>query len=452
MLIVPIQDRINWRHPPIVTLMLVAFNVLLYLFSLSYDRPLYEALEDINTDTLVEFEWPLYLEQSKQQDILYWQEIENTKASQRAALLWPQWIDRSWDSHVHAEWSALSDVNPDWSFERHKLEGARDQLSWIRWGFTPGLPTVQGMFGSMFLHGDHWHLFGNMLFLLLFALALEHHWGGRRLLLIYFTAGITGNLLFWAVEPTGMTPGIGASGAVSGLMGAYVATYGLRRIEFFYTLGFMFGSFKAPALMVFPAWLGKELFEYLFSDTNINYMAHAGGMIGGVLSTWIVQRWWHRPAPDTASPNNENSNIVANKAQVPARLQRLSDELAFDQANQGARERLKQEPDNGLLWEFCLQTAQKCSKPLLNECMTDAFRALSKEARHDKLLLQLLKVYREAGGDSTQLKPACRLLEAEILFRSKQFTTAKHQADMLANVWQHPRLNALIEKLRQAGA
>jgi membrane associated rhomboid family serine protease len=449
MLIVPIQDRINWRRPPLITLMLLALNVLLYFFSLSYDRPLNEALKEIDTTVITRFEWPLYLEHTRQQDILYWQQIESIAETERTELLWRQWFKRDWDRHIHDHWATLSHVDADWQTQRQRLESARNRLSWVRWGFTPALPTVQGMFGSMFLHGDHWHLFGNMLFLLLFALALEHHWGGRRLLMIYLTAGIAGNLLHWASEPNGMIPSIGASGAVAGLMGAYVATYGLRRIEFFYTLGFVFGSFKAPALMVFPAWLGKELFEHVFSDTNINYMAHAGGMLGGVLVTWAVQRWWQR-APQDISPEDNQGALC--KQPIPVRLQRLSDELAFDQANQGARERLKLEPDNGLLWEFCLQTAQKCSSQLLDTCMTEAFRVLSKDTRHDRLLLQLVKEFRRVGGDITRLKPACRLLEAEILFRAKHLKDAQQRTQALVSVWQHPRLDALIKKLEQAGA
>jgi membrane associated rhomboid family serine protease len=453
MLIIPIQDRIDWRRPPLVTLALVILNVLLYLASEAYDRPRYEALEELDTEVLTRFEWPLYLEHVKEQDILYFDRLEKRSEASRTDLLWQEWMSREWDQHVRGFWATQTSPDADWVYQRNKLESTRNSLSWIRWGFTPADPTLAGMIGSLFLHGDHWHLFGNMLFLLLFSLALEHHWGARRLLVTYLVAGIAGDLLHWMTAPSSLVPSIGASGAVAGLMGAYVATYGLRRIEFFYTLGFVFGSFKAPALMIFPAWLGKEIFEHVFSDTNVNYMAHAGGLVGGLLMIMLISKWWHRH--DQALPAADNAPVPPAPrpaTAIPSRLLTLKDQLAFDQATQGARERLQQEPGNALLWEFCLETARRCSPRLLDECITDAFRLLGADSHHDALLMKLLLVYRRQGGDVRRLKPACRLIEAELLYRAQHFAEARREADALATEWQHPRLATLLEKLASAGA
>lgn len=453
MLIIPIQDRIDWRRPPLLALALVLVNIFMYLFSLAHDRPLEQGLDQLDTDVLTQFEWPLLLEKLRDEDILLWQEASDADSSAREEMLWHYWFDRDWDSHVRAVWQTQEAVNEDWRFQRNQLEQYRNDLSWVRWGFTPAAPTLSAVIISTFLHADHWHLFGNMLFLLLFAPALERHWGIRKLFAIYLLTGFTASLLHWLAEPDSMIPSIGASGAVSGLMGAYVATYGLRRIEFFYTVGFFFGSFRAPALMVFPAWLGKELFEHFFSDSNVNYMAHAGGMIGGLLLVALMKA--RQPAQvqaqaqatlDPAGPATD-----APRDPVPARLRRLYDELAFDQAWRGAMSRLEQTPKKEMLWLFCLEAAQKCGPKILDQSMTDAFRRLSPESQQDALLSRLIQGYLSLGGDTGRLAPACGLLEAELLFRQKRFADARSKTRQLATHWQHPRLTRLESMLDQAG-
>jgi hypothetical protein len=74
---------------------------------------------------------------------------------------------------------------------------------------------------------------------------------------------------------------IGASGAISGLMGMYVAAYGKRPIRFFYWIGVYFNYVRLPALVMLPVWVGKEVFDILFTDSNVAYSAHAGGLLAG---------------------------------------------------------------------------------------------------------------------------------------------------------------------------
>src|SRR5690606_23748275 len=238
MLIIPIQDRINWRRPPLLALALVLANILMNVFSLSHDRPHEQALDELDTAALAHYEWPLLLEYLQESDVMAWHEAREANEALAEQILWQHWFDREWDQHVHQVWTTLGEVDSGWRTAREKLEQHRNALSWVRWGFTPAEPTLAAAIISMFLHGDHWHLFGNMVFLLLFAPALERHWGALKLFMIYLVTGFSASLLHWAVDTNSTIPGIGASGAVSGLMGAYVATYGLRKIEFFYTVGF----------------------------------------------------------------------------------------------------------------------------------------------------------------------------------------------------------------------
>jgi hypothetical protein len=77
-------------------------------------------------------------------------------------------------------------------------------------------------------------------------------------------------------------PGIGASGAIAGLMGMYSVIYGFRRIRFFYSIGFYFDYVSLPAIVLLPLWIGNELFQLLYySGSSINYLAHLGGLVSG---------------------------------------------------------------------------------------------------------------------------------------------------------------------------
>lgn len=447
MLIIPVQDRIDWRRPPLLALALVLVNVLMYLYSVSHDRGLYQQLDEMDTQAMQRAEWPLLMTHLQEEDVLAWHELRNADSDDQRDMLWQYWMDRDWDQHVHAVWEQGGETDPAWQRQRRAMEAVRDDITWVRWGFRPAQPTFAAAVISTFLHADHWHLFGNMLFLLLFAPALERHWGAGKLFVVYMFTGFTASLLHWAVEPGSNVPSIGASGAVSGLMGAYVATYGLRRIEFFYTLGFVFGSFRAPALMVFPAWLGKELFEHMVSDSNVNYMAHAGGMLGGLASIMVLR--WRAPAHQPVEA--PAMQVVEQRPAVPARLQRLYDELAFDQAWRGAMARLVEAPTEQALWGFAFEAAQKCGAASLDKTMVDAFKLLGSNTQRDGLLARLVQRYTALGGATSRLPPACGLIEAEMLVRLGRPAEARVRLQALDVRWQHPRRARLEAQLAQGG-
>ena len=97
-----------------------------------------------------------------------------------------------------------------------------------------------------------------LLFLFIFGFALEIALGRWVYLGLYLLSGVASHLLWWALDPVWVT-GVGASGAISGLMGMYIGVYGLRKINFFYWLIFVFGTVRWPALAILPVWLANEL-------------------------------------------------------------------------------------------------------------------------------------------------------------------------------------------------
>jgi hypothetical protein len=85
---------------------------------------------------------------------------------------------------------------------------------------------------------------------------------------------------------------IGASGAISGLMGALTVMFGLSRIKVFFSTGFYFDSFKMPAIILLPFWIGTEFFYFYFGESHqVAYMAHAGGLMGGALLGFAAKQF-----------------------------------------------------------------------------------------------------------------------------------------------------------------
>ena len=146
--------------------------------------------------------------------------------------------------------------------------------------------TWQALFTSMFLHGSWMHLLGNMWFLWIFGNNVEDSMGRLRFLVFYVLTGLVAAAAFVFFNPTSAVPLVGASGAISGVMGAYLVLYPRARVD---TLFFFFIFFRVIPV---PAWiiLGYWFLIQLLSSTagsaggaGVAYAAHVGGFIAGVL-------------------------------------------------------------------------------------------------------------------------------------------------------------------------
>src|SRR5690606_22718779 len=149
-------------------------------------------------------------------------------------------------------------------------------------GLIPAEMEPLSFISYQFLHGDIMHLLGNMFFLVVCGFAVEAAIGHLRFLLFYLITGIAGGLLHALLNPESSTTLVGASGAVSGVMAMYLGVFRLRKIEFFYWFFIFVGYFRAPALLILPVYVGKELVDYFSDgDSNVAFMAHVGGFVAG---------------------------------------------------------------------------------------------------------------------------------------------------------------------------
>ncbi|WP_144391334.1 rhomboid family intramembrane serine protease [Pleionea sediminis] len=169
-----------------------------------------------------------------------------------------------------------------WFYSSQNLKTKINDIPSYRFGAYVSESFNISIFTHMFLHSGVEHLFFNLVFLVLFGLGVERLFGRTKWLIIYCVSGALGAVLFTLLEGKPYMPLVGASGAISGLMGAYIAYYGTQRIQFLVWLGFYFNHFKLPALAILGYWILKELFYQLTDlESNVAYLAHLGGLMTG---------------------------------------------------------------------------------------------------------------------------------------------------------------------------
>ena len=151
-------------------------------------------------------------------------------------------------------------------------------------------PPVLTLFSSMFLHGGFLHLIGNMLYLWIFGNNIEDTLGHFRFLIFYLLAGIGAALAQVFSDPQSTAPMIGASGAVAGVLGAYLLLFPHARIL---TLMFIFvfiRMIRIPALIVLGFWFLMQLLSVTSGfETGVAFFAHIGGFVSGLILVKVFQ-------------------------------------------------------------------------------------------------------------------------------------------------------------------
>ena len=146
---------------------------------------------------------------------------------------------------------------------------------------------------SMFLHGGWLHLIGNMWFLWLFGNNVEDSQGHGRYLVFYVLCGLAAAAAQTLVNPNSAIPMVGASGAISGVMGAYIVLYPRVRIHMLVILGFFITRFAVPAYVMLGYWFLLQILGGLptIADESggVAFWAHAGGFIAGIILIQIFK-------------------------------------------------------------------------------------------------------------------------------------------------------------------
>ena len=170
------------------------------------------------------------------------------------------------------------------------------------WGIVSNDLHVVSLFTSMFLHASWLHVLGNMLFLWVFGRNLEDLIGGTRFLTFYLLCGLAAGVVQVLANLSSPAPTVGASGAIAGVMGAYLIKFPRSQIDTLVLLFIFFTRLAIPAPFYILFWFGMQLLNTVFSGERsytgggIAYFAHIGGFIAGILLIRLFpsrQRWRH---------------------------------------------------------------------------------------------------------------------------------------------------------------
>jgi membrane associated rhomboid family serine protease len=171
------------------------------------------------------------------------------------------------------------------------------------WGIVPDDPHLFTLLTSMFLHGGWLHLLGNMLFLWVFGRNIEDLIGSARFLAFYLLCGLVAGVVQVLANPYARVPTIGASGAIAGVMGAYLIRFPRSQIDTLVLLIIFFTRLTIPAPFYLILWFGMQFLNGIESIGDRNYtgggvavFAHIGGFIAGMLLIKLFpsrQRWRH---------------------------------------------------------------------------------------------------------------------------------------------------------------
>ncbi len=243
-MVLPIGDAPNPRGAPIVTYLLIAVNVAVYLL------------------------------------------VSVPLSGQRPA---------SDDPAVREYLQVMSHAVPDRSaFQQLIAHLSAYDLFVFQWGVRPAHLSPVDLITSMFLHGGFLHLFGNMLFLWIYGDNVEHRLGALPYLFWYLATGVAATLFHVVGVPNSEIPLVGASGAISGVLGFYFVWFPRNHVRLLWLLPpFMMQVFEVPSRLVLGAYLVLDnLLPYLMvrGDVGVAHGAHIGGFVAGLAVAWFMGR------------------------------------------------------------------------------------------------------------------------------------------------------------------
>ena len=157
-------------------------------------------------------------------------------------------------------------------------------------GFIPAMfsahepGTTTRLITSLFMHGGWLHLIGNMWFLWIFGDNVEDACGPVRFLAFYLLSGVAATLAHTWAAPESLTPLVGASGAISGVLGAYLLKHPRANVRTLIPLGFFTRIIDLPAWIFLLIWMGMQVFFQALSGTRggVAYLTHIGGFVAGM--------------------------------------------------------------------------------------------------------------------------------------------------------------------------
>ncbi|HEV2986889.1 MAG TPA: rhomboid family intramembrane serine protease [Candidatus Angelobacter sp.] len=295
MIPIPLRhENMSARRWPIITLGLIVVNVIVFLLTFSKIEEELQAPQTSMAQEHILILAAIHPELKVPADIQEMIEV----AKQRHPKLWERYANESveiqdaWHAKITVMQSSdgLQEEMDSLVKEYEEWKASRPETILGKYAFVPAKPEPASYVTANFLHGGWLHLIFNMWFLWLAGFVLEDRWGRILYAIVYFLAGAAALQIHAWANPGSNIPALGASGAVAGLMGAFLVRFPFMKIKIalFYRLQPL--TFDAQAIWLLPFWLINEFMGTLWgSMTGVAHWAHIGGFIFGALAALLLR-------------------------------------------------------------------------------------------------------------------------------------------------------------------
>ena len=439
MLIIPIEQKLDGDNPPVATLLLILINCFVFFGYQAQDQLIWEQAAAIYlAEDLYQYEHKVYiqyLQQYEPESLAEFHEYDEELAS------YVMMADTGFAEFLDTDYFINNVTELKWMDARLMLDQAVAELSYMKYGFIPGKFSVIDLFTSMFLHGDIGHLLGNMLFLFIYGFSLEIALGRLWYVVIYLLSGIGGDLLTWATAPDSLIPIVGASGAIFGLLGMYLGLYGLRKIRFFFTIGFYVNYFRAPALVLLPYWGLIELYDQFIAQDNIAHYAHLGGLFVGALVVSLAKDRIIKIDRDYVEKIDTEEPFLKDYDQFLRHVENMN----ILQAKKMLAAMLKAHPKDFRLWkhQYDLWKLQPDS-PQFDQAAKAVLSQAKLNDEEAKSLCRIVDEYERISEHQAALTPSVRLNVSEILLGLDELQSAERH---LTQILDEPKVQAKLPNL-----
>ena len=425
MVVLPTEKRFDWKYPPVMLFFIVFVNVIVFFFYQTNDsQKYYKALVHYVQSDLITAEWPafqLYLREKGDSDLLekYQKQFSQQYADEIVAAIvrdkeFYLYLEEHDERLVLTE-TFQGDSRAAWQQQRLRVNELFNSISLFQFGLIPSDRTPLTFFSHQFLHGGFGHLLGNMFFLVFCGFAVEAAIGGWLFLGLYLASGLLGGLAFTLFNLQGGAPLVGASGAISGVMAMYLGVFRLRKIEFFYWVFIFAGYFRAPALLILPFYIGKELLDFFYNtNSNVAFMAHAGGFIGGSILLALI--YWLKPGAVNQDYVEENQDVDPQRESL-ARIYALVDKFYFDKAIKESTQFLDRYGDNFDINLLRYNLSRNQGGDVQRRCLVDLI-AINPNSKQQ--LNRLAQAWGESGDFHEKMNPGA------LMKLAMKLTTAEH--------------------------
>lgn len=295
MILLPVtHNRIGTRRYPIITLYIIAINILVFLITVYTDKHTNRKIIKSARNIISYYEaYPCLNLPEDAVRIL----VRITFTRKKLFLIHS---NKTGCENYSLDYKS---ENEDWTYSPQKhLNGLVSELksnyrniSYIKYGYIPSEGGLIKLITSMFMHGGFSHIFFNMWFFLLCGHSIEDLWGRSFYIAFYLIGGIAATHLHVIMFPDSNIPLIGASGAISALMGAFMIRLYNAKIRFYYFIffgRFLNGFFNAKASIMLPLWLIEQIWGAV-KDTGgsggVAFWAHIGGFLFGAGTAVVLK-------------------------------------------------------------------------------------------------------------------------------------------------------------------